>query len=243
MSSIEELFLSQVDVWVPLVASFLGGILALIGSLTATMHSNRNLRLARLEDKENTEAELAYGTLWKLLDGFNSASNLKRQINEMFDLAAENGAGDMEPWGKVTQFVGATDHIERISPSETAFLIKQKNSELLNEVHLVQQRLQTIMAAKEKYNHERAKFLDFLETNMVDGELDEGVKMGGSFGGSAMVRANLQGAILNNLLGQIMGNLETDLPRSWSAILAFRQAAVSRYEDRFPSFNLTDDTK
>ena len=92
-------------------------------------------------------AERAYSTFFKLLEAHNSAANLKREIDEMFDSAAQNGAEDMEPWAKVMELVGETYDIPTIEPSETSFLIAEKQADLLNEVHLVQRRIANIIVS------------------------------------------------------------------------------------------------
>ncbi len=93
-------------VWVPVVSALAGGFLALVGSFGATWQNNKAARQTRQEELEREMAERAYSTFFKFLEAHNSAANLKREIDEMFDSAAQNGAEDMEPWAKVMELVG-----------------------------------------------------------------------------------------------------------------------------------------
>ncbi|NVK13077.1 MAG: hypothetical protein HWE35_02755 [Rhodobacteraceae bacterium] len=226
------------DVWVPLLATIIGGALALCGSFGATVMANRSAKKTRLEEQERSEAESAYTVFFKLFDGHNLAANLKRQIDEMFDTADATGSSEMEPWAKVMEIVGSTRSIESIAPSETAFLIREKKADLLNEIHLVQERLASILASAQKYNQLRTELGDFLEANLSEGKVGEGTKLSAPFEGTMKLRAELRECRINNLLGQIMENLEQDIPRSWEILEEFKEAASERYGDNFPEFRI-----
>lgn len=225
-------------VWVPLFSAVAGGALALIGAFCATWQTNRATRKAREDELEREGASRAFATFFKLLDAHNAAGNLQRQINEMFDNAATNGNADMEPWAKVMELIGAPDVIERIDPSETSFLIEQKQADLLNEVHLIQRRVANIMASAQKYSQVRSEIDAFLMANMSEGEVAEGNEVRASFEGKSQLNAQLLAMRANNLLGQIMEHLDEDIPHCWKILGDFKDAASARYGDRFPQFEL-----
>ncbi|MDG4648019.1 hypothetical protein P6F26_06150 [Roseibacterium sp. SDUM158017] len=225
-------------VWVPFAAALMGGVLSLFGSFVATWLNNRTARLTREEELERIQAERAYGTFHKLFDAYNSAANLREQINGMFDDAAANGAEEMEPWAKVTELVGAPDNIEPISPSETAFLISMKKADLLNDVHLIQRRIANIMAAVDKYASLRAEMHDFQIANMSAGKLGEGTEFMAEFHGNTALHAEMLTSRLNNLVGQIMEMIDSDIPRVWDVLVSFEEAARQRFRHRFPEFKL-----
>ncbi|TMV05509.1 hypothetical protein FGK63_15795 [Ruegeria sediminis] len=225
-------------VWVPLVSALAGGVLALLGSFGATWQNNRAARKTRQEELEHERAERAYATFFKLLDAHNSAANLQLQINEMFDSAAESGAEEMEPWAKVMELVGAPDEIRTIEPSETSFLIAEKQADLLNEVHLIQRRIANIMASAAKYTEIRAEIHALLVSKMSEGELSEGTRISAAFEGTAKLHAEMLGMRANNLLGQIMEYLDKDVSASWETVGKFKTAASTRFGDKFPEFNI-----
>ena len=225
-------------VWVPLASAGAGGALALLGSFGATWQANNSARKTREEALEQQSAERAYATFFKLFEAHNSAANLKRQIEEMFDSAAERGAADMEPWAKVMELVGAPDEIGKIEPSETSFLIAEKKAVLLNEVHLIQRRIANIMASAEKYSEVRAELHAFLMANMSHGELAEGTQLSAAFEGTAALHAGMLEVRANSLLGQIMDFLETDVKKSWQVASEFKDAASERFGDKFPEFKI-----
>ncbi|MEP0963376.1 MAG: hypothetical protein ABJQ70_14120 [Roseobacter sp.] len=225
-------------VWVPLASALGGGALALMGSFGATWQSNRAAHKIRQEEIERHGAERAYSAFFKLLDAHNSAANLQRQINEMFDDAAKSGALDMEPCSKVTELVGAANEVGAIEPHETSFLLTQKQAALVNEVHLTQKRIANIMASAAKYNEVRAEIHAFLVANLSEGELSEGTRISAAFEGKAGFHVDLLVRRANNLLGQIMEMLEKDVPNSWEVTGRFKTAAKERFGCRFPQFNL-----
>lgn len=213
------------------------------GAFGATILANRSARKAREDEAERLASEVAFIAFFKLLDGYNAAANLKLHIDEMFDAAHENGHGDMEPWGKVMQIVGADDVVESIRPSETSFLIHEKKADLLNEVHLIQRRIANILASAGKYNELRAELQSFLVANSAEAELGEGTVMSAHFEGTQKFHADFRMSQLNNLIGQIMELLDQDLPRSWKALSNFKDAASERYGDYFPKFNAEENLK
>lgn len=225
-------------VWVPLVSALAGGVLALLGSFGATWQNNRAALKIREEEIERQGAESAYATFFKLLEAHSYAANLQRQINEMFDKAAESGGADMEPWAKVMELVGAADEIRMIEPSESSFLIAEKQADLLNDIHLIQRRIANIMASASKYNEVRSEVHEFLVANMSEGELREGTQFAASFEGVAGIHAEMLSSRANNLLGQIMEFLEKDVPAAWDITERFKSAATERFGEKFPKFNL-----
>ncbi|BDW84324.1 hypothetical protein [Roseicyclus marinus] len=229
------------DIWVPIAATLLGGMLALLGSFGAMWWSNRFALRTREAELERLQAERAFGTLFKLLHAHNAAANLDQQISEMFLDAAQNGAEGMDPWAKVMELVGAPDEIQSIDPSETAFLIHMKKSDLLNDIHLIQMRIANIMGSVEKYSSLRAEMQTFLSANMVEGNIEGGTQMQAAFHGGAAVQAELMTARLNNLLGQIIEKLDEDIPISWDILCKFKDAAILRYGKLFPEFELRND--
>jgi hypothetical protein len=228
-------------VWVPFVSALVGGAIALFGSFSATWMNNRAARKSRQEELEHEGAERAFSAFYKLLDAHNSAANLQRQINEMFESAAENGNADMEPWGKVMELVGAPNVIEKIDATETSFLIGQKKADLHNEVHLIQRRIDNIMASAQKYSEVRSEIDALLFSSMADGKVTNGTEITASFEGSAKFHAELLVMRANNIIGQIIEFLELDVPYSWKVVGDFKEAASKRYGDRFPKFKLDQD--
>ncbi|CUH99920.1 hypothetical protein [Leisingera aquaemixtae] len=226
------------DIWIPMLAAIIGGVLAMLGSLLATWVQNQSARKARSEDREFAGAESAYAVFHKLLDGHNSAANLERQINEMFDIANRKGHADMEPWAKVRALVGAPYDLENVAPKETAFLIRAQKADLLNEVHLIQRRLATTLVAADQYNELRKEMDTFLLENLSEGKLGEGTQLSAAFETDKKTRIEMREAQLNSLLGQIMENLKEDIPRAWDIIQEFRAAASEQYGEKFPPFKI-----
>jgi hypothetical protein len=223
----------------PIISTLIGGILSLVGAFGATVVANRHAARAKVEESERLSAELAYGTIHKLLNGFNLASNLKRQIDEMFDAARDDGREKMEPWAKVTQITGGFENIELIHSSETRFLLDGSKASLMNEIHLVQLRLSSVMRSAQKYNDLRGEFQSFLEEHVTEAQLGSGNQMAGSIKGQMRVRAATSEGRLNSLLGQIMESLDQDTKRSWVALQDFRLAAIDRFGDKLPKFVLS----
>lgn len=226
------------QIWVPFVAAVIGGLFSLVGSVAATSQANRNARRVRHEEEERRGAERAYGTFFKLMDGYNSVANLKRHIDEMFNQADEHGDHEMEPWAKVMIIVGASEVIHEIQPHETFFLIEEKKADLLNDVHLIQKRISHIIASSQRYNELRSALHEFLEANLTTAHPAEGTRMAAEFEGRSGVQARFREAQLNNFLGQIIESIEKDVPESWRIVEAFSEAAKSRYGDKFPEFKV-----
>lgn len=211
-------------VWVPVAAALFGGVLSLAGALGATMLANRSAKKAREDEAERLAANEALIAFFKLLEGYNAAANLKRQIEDMFAAANENGDGDMEPWGRVMEIVGSDDAVETIRPSETSFLIHEEKADLLNEVLLIQRRIANILVATRKYNELRTELQTFLVANSSEAKLGEGTVMHANFEGAQKLHVEFRTSQLNSLIGQIVELLEEDVPRSWKALSNFKDA-------------------
>lgn len=130
-------YLQDQNIVVPLLAALFGGSLSMAGSVVAVWRTNRHARIERENEREELLAGKAYEAFFKLLDGYNFIGHLNREIDQMFDNASEDGDEDMEPSAKVMAIVGAEMPPEQIHASEVAFLIGEKNAELLNDVHLI----------------------------------------------------------------------------------------------------------
>lgn len=62
--------------------------------------------------------------------------------------------------------------------------------------------------------------------------------MSTSLEGADATRAEMRISAMNNLLGQIMENLEQDIPESWRVLSEFNQVASERFGDKYPKFKL-----
>lgn len=208
------------------------------GSVVAVWRTNRHARIERENEREELLAGKAYEAFFKLLDGYNFIGHLNREIDQMFDNASEDGDEDMEPSAKVMAIVGAEMPPEQIHASEVAFLIGEKNAELLNDVHLIQRRIANTYAVISTYNELSLEFQKFLEESFKNADLSAGTRMSTSLEGADATRAEMRISAMNNLLGQIMENLEQDIPESWRVLSEFNQVASERFGDKYPKFKL-----
>lgn len=226
-----------VNLWIPLGAALAGGVISLLGSFGATWLGNKLERNNQIAAREKLEAERAYVTFYKLMDGYNAVGNLKNHIDGMFYEADRNGAEDFEPWAKVMAIIGAEEDIERILPGETSFLIGAGNANLLNDVHLIQKRIANDFASAAKYNELRGELQTLLEASAARSQVTDGAVVSAEFDEEEGVRMALREGQLNSLLGQIMEALEDDVPQSWRILEEFKAAAKRRFGQNFQDFN------
>ena len=226
------------DAWVPLGATLLGGILSLGGSLLAMRAQNRHAQKTRDDAAMCEGAERAYAAFMKLMASYNTATNLKRHIDGMFDLAAESGDQDLEPWAKVMVGVGFDSRIETIDPSDTMFLISAGNAGLINEIHNIQARIASLHASMKTYNKLREQMQNFVLANSDSTDVGEGTRASSYMSARAAEQARLKADQLNNLLGQVMENLEVDCDTSWDVIVRFKDASAEYFGAKYPTFNV-----
>ncbi|MBR9843588.1 MAG: hypothetical protein GYB25_10525 [Rhodobacteraceae bacterium] len=225
------------SVWVPLGSALLGGVLSLVGALVA-LHRSHKLELLRSEATEKKNAaEKAYSAFHKLHNVYETAANLSRQIDERFEQALRAGAGDLEPWAKVPAFVGSDYQEEAITPDETTFLIAAGNADLLNDIHIIQQRVWNITGSVKKYNELWEAMNSFFVENLDEGSIADGTRMSASFSGKLGFIASAKEHQLQNLLGQIMELLALDTDESLRVLLCYKAACENHFGDLFPKFN------
>jgi|GEM_PF-2565573 len=230
------------SIWVPLVATVVGGALALVGSIWATRATLRAQERTRKHDREQAAADRAYVVIWKMLDAYNAAEDLQRHINEAYDNADRSGRHDIEPWAKVVPLVGNDFAPKDIDPSETSFLIDVKQAALMNEVHLVQRRLASILVSSREYGRRRGEMHEFLMAKIEGKGIVDGSSFAAEVSSDIKFEIETREGILNNLLGQIMQRLHEDLPHTWDVIGQFQKAAQERFGNKFPSFEMGKKT-
>ncbi|MDO6483558.1 hypothetical protein [Shimia thalassica] len=237
VAPIEAQMLTQV--WVPFIAALIGGALSLLGSLVSIWRTNKYDRTVREEALEQSKAELAYSAFSKLINAYNYVANLKKHIDGMFDAATADGGGNLEPWAKIKEIVGAQDLIEDAKPSEIVFLIDEKRADLLNDIPLILKRIANIQSSASKYNEVRREAMDHLIENALEHELQEGLQMQAALTGNAATKGQMLTAQLNNLIGQIMEHLHEDEEKCWDVLQDFDEAARNRFKHRYPRFEIS----
>lgn len=193
--------------------------------------------MKRADDLARKEAaKRALSAFFKLRNSWETAENLKRQIDEMFREAASDGRADWEPWAKVKEIVGSDYQEPVIETEETAFLIEAKQAELLDEIHLVQRRIWNIIASAKRYDELRAELVKLVEKHHAEAVLSEGNVMEAVISGREGIIAAGWELRLQNLLGQVMEMLEVDTVRAWEALTSFKEAAEKHFGNEFPKF-------
>lgn len=224
--------------WSSLASAIVGGFIAGVASFWATKAQLNEQREARKQELEQLEAEKAYLAFRKLLDAYNLAYNLKVHIDEQFEEADQLGDSRIDPWSKVRELVGSRRFPKEIDPSETIFFIPEKKADLLNEVHIVIHRVESILESAQAYNKLRSEMQSFLESNISADIVVDGTAFSAKYPEELRPRVLMREGTMNNLLGQLMENLKEDVPRAWEATAKFQEAAKERFGDKFPTFKL-----
>ena len=224
--------------WSSLVSAIVGGLIAGGASFWTIKLQLAEQRKSRKQEMERLEAEKAYSAFQKLFDAYNLAYNLETHIHRQFDEAAQFGDGRLDPWSKVRELVGSRRFPKDIDPSETAFLIPAKNAELLNEVHMVIWRVESVLESAQVYNKMRAEMQEFIESNISEYSVSRGTVMSADYSSDLRPRILMREGRMNNILGQIMERLSDDVPRCREAMVKFHEAAKERFGENFPSFEI-----
>lgn len=218
---------------IPLIAALLGGGLAFLGASSAIRKNSENEE-KRIEKNLNKSRALeAYSGFYKLQNIYTDAATLQIQLEQMFE---EAEAEEMEPWAKVKQLVVNTFHDSAVRPNESLFLIEADKPELLNDVHLSQQRVWNIGVAAGKYNELRERLELHLLENAEDVKDIDGTQVGGYLEGRAEIIARSMEETLNDLLAQIVEAIENNDKNSFRIASQFKSEAEKYFGDDFPKF-------
>jgi hypothetical protein len=224
--------------WSNLYSTLLGAGVSIATSLVVFGFTSWSETKRQRKMERKAEAFRAFCGFQKLLRAANSIANLKRHIDEAFQEAEEHGVLDGEPASKVRPVVSAEIDLQPVAAEEMFFLIEGKRSQMMGEIELIYHRSLNNIAASKAYSVMRLEFDRFLESQTSSINDVEGAVVSFNMKGLHEAVAGLRVGMLNNMLGQLMENLESDVPEARRLCEAFLQAAKEQFGKDFPNVKL-----
>ena len=118
------------------------------------------------------------------------------------------------------------------------FLAEGKLSHLISEIDLIFRRALNTEAVIEQFNKMKIDYAAFLEAKTATIEPGEGTRVSFELVGNDGKFANIKGAAMNNLMGQMMEYLERDCEEAKRLSEAFLKAAQAHFGADFPSVKI-----
>ncbi|MCD9149826.1 hypothetical protein [Pseudophaeobacter flagellatus] len=187
----------------------------------------------REDDRLGVGAESAYSGYVKLWHWVNLLANQKALIDGAYEYAEKSGHPLQEPCDVVPAFAGRSIEPDFLKPCEYSFLVKGGETDLIADLHLLEQRAANIASLILQYSQLAIEFERWRES----------VTMQRAVFANRVVDAippNLEGveqgkrANMNGVMGAIRSNLEVDLPFGDKTVQQFINAAHHHYGERFP---------
>lgn len=189
--------------------------------------------MRRKDDRLSVGAESAYSGYVKLWHWVNLLANQKALIDGAYEYAEKSGHPVQEPCDVVPAFVGRSIEPDFLKPCEYSFLVKGGETDLIADLHLLEQRAANTASLMLQYRQLAIEFERWregvtmrraiFENRVVDAipPTLEGVAQG--------KRANM-----NEIMRAIRKDLNDDLLHGDKVVQKFIDASHRHYGDHFP---------
>ncbi|TFL19863.1 hypothetical protein [Jannaschia formosa] len=183
----------------------------LITGLVTLWVQNRSFARDREEARSRRSSE-DYSHTLRFYAGYQTMAARLRvlddHISSCFEDASEQGLEEVEPWALVIPVISSPVEQVFYTVDDLVLLSRSKEFSLLSDLQLAQLSVQSTLASFAHYGSLRTELQNFLPAKEMDGLVGRVEARG-----EAAQRALSHIAMLNDLIGQIIENIEIDRQR------------------------------
>ncbi|UWP93157.1 hypothetical protein K3X13_04765 [Aliiroseovarius crassostreae] len=223
------------------MATLLGAGISTATALIVFTLNQKSERKKRDEERKRLEAGNAISGHIKLTQWANLLANIQSHIDRFYEEASQDDLQVYEPYQIVGPTAGLFLEPERLKAEEFAFLISEKESELISNMLLVEARASNTHHLLNEYSKQRLAFEEWLENlpgfkrELVGRISKESIPI------EHKTNWDLRIAQLNVILGNIIENIEDDILLAENTTNEFARIAHHRFDDHFPEITLNSE--